>query len=129
MYDISDDLLLNDKNKKVIRILISKGLLTYNGYIDTMNKSFRNFIVTKFESEYEEEYMKKYASTGKWANYRAPILLIVLALAFFIALQENILSNITSILPAIIAALGLITKVSGVFSKGSAVQSSITQSN
>lgn len=129
LYDISDDLLLNDKNIKAIRILISKGLLTYDGYIDTMNRSFRNFIVAKFESEYEEEYMKKYASTGKWANYRAPILLIVLALAFFIALQENILTNITSILPAILAALGLITKVSGVFSKGTVVQSSITQSN
>lgn len=129
LYDISDDLLLNDKNKKVIKILLYKGLLKYNGYIDIMNKSFRNFIVTKFESEYKEEYIKKYESSGKWTSYRAPILLIVLALAFFIALQENILSNITSMLPVIIAALGLITKVSGVFSKSNALQSSISQSN
>ncbi len=92
--------------------MIENSLLENNGCINTMNKSFRNFIVIKFESEYEEEYMKKYESSGKWANYRAPILLIVLALAFFIALQENILTNITSILPAIIAELGLITKVS-----------------
>jgi hypothetical protein len=124
LYDISDDMLLNDKNKKVIKILLYKGLLKNNGYIDIMNKSFRNFIVTKFESEYKAEYIKKYESSGKWRSYRAPILLIVLALAFFIALQENILSSITSILPVIIGALGLITKVSGIFSKGSAVQSS-----
>lgn len=129
LYDISDDLLLNDKNKKVIKILLNKGLLKYNGYIDIMNKSFRNFIVTKFESEYKEEYIKKYESSGKWANYRAPILMIVLALAFFIALQENILSNITSILPAIIAALGLITKVSGIFSKSNVLTPTADQSN
>ena len=129
LYDISDDLLLNDKNKKVIKILLIKGLLKYSKYIDIMNKSFRNFIIAKFESDYKEEYIRKYESSGNWAKYRAPMLLIVLALAFFIALQQDILSDITSILPAIIAALGLITKVSGIFSKGSVVQSNITQSN
>ena len=128
LYDISDDLLLNDKNKKVIKILIYKGLLKHNGYIDIMNRSFRNFIIAKFESEYEEEYVKKYESTGMWANYRAPILLIVLAFAFFIALQENILSNFNSILPAIITALGLITKVSGIFSKSSTLIPAASQS-
>jgi len=129
LYDISDDMLLNDKNKKVIKILLFKGLLKNNGYIDIMNKSFRNFIVTKFESEYKAEYIKKYESSGKWRSYRAPILLIVLALAFFIALQENLLSSITSILPVIIGALGLITKVSGIFSKSNALQSSTEQSS
>ncbi|MCH7772583.1 MAG: hypothetical protein IIA49_16465, partial [Bacteroidetes bacterium] len=129
LYDISDDMLLNDKNKKVIKILLKKGLLKYNGYIDIMNKSFRNFIVTKFESEDKEEYIKKYESSGKWRSYRAPILLIVLALAFFIALQENILSNITSMLPVIIAALGIITKVSGIFSKSDVLTPASGQSN
>jgi hypothetical protein len=129
LYDISDDMLLNDKNKRVIKILLYKGLLKNNGYIDIMNKSFRNFIVNKFESEYKAEYIKKYESSGKWRSYRAPILLIVLALAFFIALQENILSSITSILPVIIGALGLITKVSGIFSKSNALQSSSDHSS
>jgi len=129
LYDISDNMLLNDKNKKVIKIMLYKGLLKNNGYIDIMNKSFRNFIVTKFELEYKEEYIKKYESSGKWRSYRAPVLLIVLALAFFIALQENLLSNITSILPVIIGALGLITKVSGIFSKSNALQSSSDHSS
>ncbi|MEN8192866.1 MAG: hypothetical protein ABFS12_08620 [Bacteroidota bacterium] len=116
LNDISDNLLLNDNNKKVIQILIYKGLLKKDISVDIMNQSFRNFINEKADTEEEKEYLE-IRKTGTWQNYRAPILMIALALAFFIALQKNILSDLTSILPAIIAALGLVSKVSGIFSK------------
>jgi hypothetical protein len=83
-----------------------------------MNNSFRNFIITKFESEETRQVLKKYYGKGQWLNYRAPIILLVLALAFFIAFQENILSSLTTIITSIIAILGLVTKLSGLLPTG-----------
>ena len=118
LYDLADDLVLNDKNKEVIKVLLHKGLITNNRYFDVMNRSFRNYIITKFESEETQGVLKKYYGKGQWSNYRAPIILLILALAFFIAFQENILSNLTTIITSIIAILGLVTKLSGLLPTG-----------
>jgi hypothetical protein len=118
LYDLADDLVLNDKNKEVIKVLLHKGLITNNRYFDLMNSSFRNYIITKFESEETSRVLKKYYGKGQWSNYRAPIILLILALAFFIAFQENILSNLTTIITSIIAILGLVTKLSGLLPTG-----------
>ncbi|MBL1215683.1 MAG: cache domain-containing protein [Ignavibacteriae bacterium] len=118
LYDLADDLVLNDKNKEVIKVLLYKGLITNNRYFDLMNRSFRNYIITKFESDETRRVLKKYYGKGQWSNYRAPIILLILALAFFIAFQENILSNLTSIITSIIAIIGLVTKLSGLLPTG-----------
>lgn len=115
LMDMADNLLLNDKNKKIIEKLISKGLLKKDISIDIINRSFRNYVNTKYESDLEREYLKV-RKAGKWANYRAPILLVLFAIAFFLVLQENILTSIASILPVVLSIITIITKISGVFS-------------
>jgi hypothetical protein len=100
LIDIADNLLLNDKNKKVIEILIDKGLLKKNVSIDIINQSFRNYVNTKSETDYEKEYLKVRKS-GKWGNYRAPILLVLFAVAFFMV--RKIFTSMLSILTVVLS--------------------------
>ncbi len=115
--DVADNLLLNDKNIKIIDTLILKGLLKKNISIELMNQSFRNFINTKSDA-YQEKIYLKVRKEGNWTKYRAPLLLLLFAIAFFIALQENVLSNIYSILTVILGILTVVTRISGIFSGG-----------
>lgn len=115
--DISDNLLLNDKNKRVIEILLAKGLLKKNVSVSLANNSFRNYVNSKADGEQEKEYLEVRKS-GNWTRYRAPLILILFAVAFFIVLQENILSNIYSIMTLILGIMTVVTKISGIFSTG-----------
>jgi hypothetical protein len=113
--DISDNLLLNDKNKKVIRTLMAKGFLRKNISIDIVSRSFRNFVNTKAGEEEGKEYLEV-RKTGNWTRYRAPLILILFAVAFFIVLQENLLSNIYSILTVVLGIMTIVTRMSGILS-------------
>jgi hypothetical protein len=115
LMDMADNLLLNDKNNKVIERLINKGLFKKNVSVDIINRSFRNFVVEKSRGDYEKEFLETRKS-DKWTNYRAPILLVLFAVAFFLALQENILTSVTSILPVVVSIITIVTKISGIFS-------------
>lgn len=125
LMDISDNHLLNDKNKKVLETLIDKGLLKKDISVEMINRSFRNFVSAKSLRDDVKEYQEA-RKKGNWANYRAPILLILFAVAFFLVLQENILSSITSILPVVLGIITVLTKISGVFSGSGSTKSSAT---
>jgi len=125
LMDISDNHLLNDKNKKVVETLINKGLLKKDISVEMINKSFRNFVSAKSLRDDVKEYQEA-RKKGNWANYRAPILLILFAVAFFLVLQENILSSITSILPVVLGIITVITKLSGVFPGSGTTKSGAT---
>ena len=116
LHDIADDALINDQRKSILAVLLKKGLIEYQGHYRIMNESFRNFILTKFESETGQEYLENQRVTGKWHVYRLPVILVLVALAFFLAFQESIMSNLTTVLTSIVAAMGIIGKFSGLFS-------------
>ncbi len=117
--DIADNLLLNDKNVKVIKTLSAKGFLKKGVSIRLVNQSFRNYINIKCDEDEEKEYLQV-RKKGNWAKYRAPLILVLLAIAFFIVLQENLLSNIYSILTMVLGIVTIVTKISGIFTPGGA---------
>ena len=125
--DMSENLLLNSENRRIIMILMAKGLLKKDVSIDMVNKSFRNFVNTKKESESEKEYLGV-RKAGNWAKYRAPLLLILAAIAFFIVLQENVFPNIYSMLTVILGIITAIGKISGLFGSGGASKAADTAS-
>ena len=125
--DISDSLLLNSENKRTIKILMAKGFLKKNISVGIVNDSFRNFVNTKKESDLEKEYLKVRKS-GNWAKYRAPLLLILAAIAFFIVLQENVFPNFYSMLTVMLGILTAIGKISGLFSSGNTFKPTTAES-
>jgi hypothetical protein len=115
LYDMAQDMLVNTNNEEAITILLKKGLLVYSGEggFKLMNESFRNFILTSIDPD----YLRHYARTlfPRWKSYKAPLLLIVLGLAVFLAFQEDLLSNVDALITTAIGGIAIITRFSGLF--------------
>lgn len=117
LFDIAQDRLLNINNKETIAKLIKKGLLRKNGSIDIMNASFKNFILTTSMENKAKLASSDLEVKGRWKSFRAPISLLVLGAAVFLAFQKDLLNDIQSFSTAIVGGIAILTKFSGVFSK------------
>lgn len=115
LYDIALNMLVNSNNLETQKVLYKKGLIVCNGTCRLMNESFRNFILTAVDPAEAEHFIRELNAPGKWTSYKAPLMLIVLGLVVFLALQDSLLSNVNAILTAVIGGLALITKLTGFF--------------
>lgn len=121
LHDIAQNMLVNSNNLETQKILGMKGLIVRNGTCRLMNESFRNFILSSVDPEEAESFMTELNVKSKWKSYKAPLILIVLGLVVFLALQDNLVSNVNAILTTVIGGAALLTKLSGFmtnFSKG-----------
>jgi len=115
LYDMAQDMLVNTNNEEAITILLKKGLLMYNSEegFKLMNESFKNFILTSIDPG----YLRHYGRTlfPRWKSYKAPLLLIALGLAVFLAFQENLLDDVDALITTAVGGIAIITRFSGLF--------------
>ncbi len=116
LYDISQDRLINFKNRETLSQLFKKGLLKNEGVLEVMNRSFRNFILTAVEKTEAHLLLGELNIHSQWKSYQAPIYLLILGAAVFLAFQQNLLTDLDALITAIIGGLGILTKFSGIFS-------------
>lgn len=116
LYDFAQNMLVNTNNWDTLNILLKKGLMTYDGTFKLMNESFRNFILSSITPVEAKELVKGLNGQVNWKSYKAPLLLIALGAAVFLAFQENLLSNVNAIITTAIGGIAMLTKVSGIFS-------------
>lgn len=114
LYDIAQNMLVNSNNLETQKILLKKGLIVCNGTCRLMNESFRNFILSSVDPGEAAHFMRELNAQSKWKSYKAPLILIVLGLVVFLALQDNLMSNVNAILTTVIGGLAILTKLSGV---------------
>jgi hypothetical protein len=113
LYDIAQNMLVNSNNLETQKILLKKGLIVSNGTCRLMNESFRNFILSSVDPGEAKHFMRELNAQSKWKSYKAPLILIVLGLVVFLALQDNLMSNVNAILTTVIGGLAILTKLSG----------------
>lgn len=116
LYDFAQNMLVNTNNLDTLNILLKKGLMAYDGTFKLMNESFRNFILSSITPVEAKELVKGLNGHVNWKSYKAPLLLIALGAAVFLAFQENLLSNVNAIITTAIGGIAMLTKVSGIFS-------------
>jgi hypothetical protein len=116
LYDIALNMLVNSNNLETQKVLYRKGMIVCNGTCRLMNESFRNFILTAVDPAEAEHFIRELNAPGKWTSYKTPLMFIILGLVVFLALQENLLSNVNAILTTVIGGLALLTKLSGFIS-------------
>jgi hypothetical protein len=116
LYDFAQNMLVNSNNLETINILLKKGLMVYDGTFKLMNQSFRNFILSSITPCEAKELVKGLNGQVNWKSYKAPLLLITLGVAVFLAFQDNLLSNVNAIITTVIGGIAMLTKVSGIFS-------------
>lgn len=116
LYDAAQNMLVNCNNIETITILLKKGLMVYDGTYKLMNKSFRNFILSSITPGEARDLVRGLNGQGNWKSYKAPLLLIAMGVAVFLAFQDSLLSNVNAIVTTVIGGLAMLTKVSGIFS-------------
>ena len=120
LYDIARDTLINVNNMDTIDILLKKGLLVYDGTFRLMNESFRSHIMHVIDISRADQLTAELKTRSKWKSYKAPFFLVSLGLAVFFAFQGNLLSEINALMTAVIGTLAIVSKFSGLLSKGGA---------
>ena len=115
LYDFALDKYTNYKLSHVLMSLIRKGILTVQDSrisLDFFSLSFRNFVLTKKDSQEILDYQKKWSAPGTWESMKIPILSIVGAAAIFLILtQGEFTQKVSGILTSIAALLPLIFKL------------------
>ena len=116
--DIADDTLINLKNKEIIQGLLNKGILTLKEDINFTSKAFENFILSTVDKDDVKEFEIKIGKAGNWNRLKIPLILIATSiLVFLFATQQNILSNMNTIVVSVLTVMSVYLKFSGMFSK------------
>lgn len=110
LFDIADDHVINLHNKKEIGLLMNKGLIVSGAYLQLFEGSFERFVLKQKEEikEINRELREQYQ--GGWSVIRIPILIVSASVLLFLVItQQNILTNIQSVLISVgtIVTLGL----------------------
>jgi hypothetical protein len=117
LFDLAQDGFVNLKNQRTLRILMQKGVIvTDEGCISIMNKSFTSFILNVFHHDDEIKLTQEAQSKGSWHNIRLVLVLVLIGIAIFIALaQEELFGNINALIVTVTSAFAMFSKFGGLF--------------
>ncbi len=120
LYDLADDLIMNQKNTAAIFGLLQKGILVKKcDKIILMNYSFRQYLMSGSIKENVSTLESKMIKTsGTWKGYKFTLILIIAALFIFIAMaNQDFLDNINQVFIIIGGIIASITGILGLLSK------------
>jgi hypothetical protein len=116
LLDLAQDTVLNLKNRKMIIQLLQKGILQMKDQIGFVSPSFKNFILTQTDKSTFEELQAKSKEEGTWTRIRNSMILVAASLVvFLIFTQQNLLSNMNTVLLSAGTLVGVYLKFSGLF--------------
>lgn len=117
LFDLARDGFVNLKNQRTLRILMQKGVIvTDEGYVSIMNKSFTSFILNVFRYDEEIKLTHEAQAKGSWHNIRLVLVLVLIGIAIFIALaQEELFGNINAFIVTVTSAFAMFSKFGGLF--------------
>jgi|GEM_PF-2947109 len=119
LYDLAQDGLVDCRNMPSLRSLLQKGLVTYDGSVKLMNRSFRNYILHAIEPRYGSEIEAEIRQKSSWNEYRSVLALVIGAVITFIFLtQRETYNQIHAVITTLTASIPLILNLIGTMSFG-----------
>jgi hypothetical protein len=99
LYDLSSDGVTNLANEPIIKSLSEKGLIRINPGVEVVNRSFANFILTKFSREELAEWDEREGREGSWNNLKWIGIIVISAVFVFLSLTiKDFLGRIGALL-------------------------------
>ena len=120
LSDMAQDMIVNSKNKKVVNLLIHRGLLVANECsIRFMNESFRKHVLLRFTSEEKARLKEKIGDVGiSWQDYKLILILVMIGLFTFLFIANRaILDNLNKLFIVLGGGTVLITNLTGLFTR------------
>jgi len=116
LSDMAQDMIVNSKNRKVVVLLIHRGLFVINGCTITfMNESFRKHLLMRYNAEERALLKAKLGDNGaNWQGYKLFLVLIMVGLLSFLFIaNRSILDNLNKLFIVIGGGTVLITNLTG----------------
>jgi len=112
IYDFCLDGYTNYKNRELLNTLIDKGILTLkDDAFKPFSLSFRDYVLSRKDSESLSEFMAGRSSGGFWSSLRIPLLTLVAVVAIFTAFTESDFTNqLTALLTSLLALFPLVLR-------------------
>jgi hypothetical protein len=108
---LAEDGLINEKDRRVVRRLMARGLIRREPVFQLMNETFRCFVLSP---GCRREVLEHEQATGAspWDRFRLPFFAVLAAGAvFFLATQKQLVDGSMAIATAVAAGLPAVTKV------------------
>ena len=104
LFDISDDGILNFKNKFLVNRLKMKGLLKLEPKPEVFDKSFQYFLKYAIKEEETIQLEQKLSKQGKWRNAKYMLLFLLVPLVAFMFISRGFsIEKIVGILSGVLA--------------------------
>jgi preprotein translocase subunit YajC len=112
LYCLANDGLLNHKNETLIYGLLNKNLLIiYDERIRIVSFSFREFIISRNNTNDEKILLTNMQSGASWAYIRTIVLVIIMSVFIFLFLtQQEVSTKIIALITSLSALLPFILK-------------------
>lgn len=108
------DGLVNEKNRRLVRRLMVRGLIRRQPYFRLMNETFRLYVLSP-ACRGQVRHLEQAAGASAWDRLRRPFFAVLVAAAvFFLGTQRQLLDSTTAVVGAFTAALPVLLKVADV---------------
>ncbi|HVT60149.1 MAG TPA: hypothetical protein VHR45_17365 [Thermoanaerobaculia bacterium] len=107
---LAEDGLVNEKNRRVVRRLMARGLVRREPVFRLLNETFRRFVASP--ACHQEVLQLEPTEPSAWDRVRQPFFVVLAAGAvFFLGTQKGLLDGTTSLVAAFTAGLPVLVKV------------------
>jgi hypothetical protein len=108
---LAQDGLVNEKNRRLVRRLMVRGLIRRQPYFRLMNETFRLYVLSP-ACRGQVRHLEQAAGASAWDRLRRPFFAVLVAAAvFFLGTQRQLLDSTTAVVGAFTAALPVLLKV------------------
>jgi hypothetical protein len=110
------DGLINEKNRRTVRLLLARGLVRKDPNFHFMSESFRRFVMFRIPAA--EAAAIELRSSSAWDAVRLPFLITLLGVsAFFFLTQRELFTTTIAVITALAGGIPAIVRVAGLFER------------
>ncbi|MBC8035090.1 MAG: hypothetical protein H7Y03_13140 [Chitinophagaceae bacterium] len=102
LFDLAQDGIVNQGDRKVMAKLYYLGLIEIEPYLKIYSPSFANFILSEYDGSMLEKGQMSKIKKGRWNSWQLPLLIVIVALLFFLSIAaESYLAQISAVLGSV----------------------------
>ncbi|HWN45013.1 MAG TPA: cache domain-containing protein [Thermoanaerobaculia bacterium] len=112
---LAEDGFVNERNRRVVRRLIGRGLVRRGPHLRLMNETFRRFVVSSV-CKNEVRAVEQEAAPSAWDRLRLPLFVgLATSLIFFLTTQQSLLDGSAGTVTGILAGVPALMQMMEVF--------------
>ena len=118
LFHLARNGFVHDKNRRILRRLIARGLVRRSPNVELLSRSFQLYVLTAAERENLPAEVKRVEGESPWNALRVPLFIVVISfLLLLFATQKDLLTVTTGLAAAMTTGLPMLVNLFGVFAQ------------